>query len=84
MILTSIAMFAFPKQLRGNRIPSPQQTKSFDGEKPVVKEVEEEAKPQLKGKKMQYIKIRQHSKRFLIKIKTLLIRQIFRKQLSVN
>lgn len=48
MIITSLAMFAFPKQLRGNRIPSPHQ--AIDAKKKPPAEVEEEdVKPQLKG-----------------------------------
>lgn len=49
MIITSLAMFAFPKQLRGNRIPSPHQ--AIDSHKKSPPPIEEEdAKPQLKGK----------------------------------
>lgn len=48
MIITSLAMFAFPKQLRGNRIPSPHQ--SIDPHKQESKVEEEDVKPQLKGK----------------------------------
>lgn len=51
MIFTSLAMLAFPKQLRGNRIPAPYQIESMDAHKPIQKleEEEEETKPQLKG-----------------------------------
>lgn len=56
MIITSLAMFAFPKQLRGNRIPAPhEQIDSIDAHKSTTKveqqqqQVEEDAPPQLKG-----------------------------------
>lgn len=53
MIVTSIAMLAFPKQLRGNRIPAPNQIETMDAHKAMPKiqktEEEEESKPQLKG-----------------------------------
>lgn len=51
MIITSLAMLAFPKQLRGNRIPAPHQVDSIDVHKPVTKmeQPEEESVPQLKG-----------------------------------
>lgn len=50
MIITSIAMLAFPKQLRGNRIPSPHQVESIDAHKATPKEDKlEEERPQLKG-----------------------------------
>lgn len=47
MILTSMAMFTFPKHLKGNRIPPPAK---FEAQKKLEKQ-EEESKPQLKGKK---------------------------------
>lgn len=51
MIVTSLAMFAFPKQLRGNRIPAPHQIESIDAHKtaPKLEQPEGELKPQLKG-----------------------------------
>lgn len=51
MIVTSLAMFAFPKQLRGNRIPAPHQIESIDAHKPVPKTEQstEDTAPQLKG-----------------------------------
>lgn len=50
MIITSIAMLAFPKQLRGNRIPSPHQVESIDAHKVIKKEEKlDEERPQLKG-----------------------------------
>lgn len=53
MIITSIAMLAFPKTLRGNRIPAPHQVDSIDAHKSVqttkVEPQEEESIPQLKG-----------------------------------
>lgn len=49
MILTSLAMFAFPKHLRGKRIAPPEKMNEAETEKKLEK-VEEEAKPQLKGK----------------------------------
>lgn len=50
MIIASLAMFAFPKQLRGNRIPAPHQIDAIDGHKAAPKiEPEEESIPQLKG-----------------------------------
>lgn len=53
MIITSVAMLAFPKQLRGNRIPAPHQVESIDAHKAAPKveqQPEEESIPQLKGK----------------------------------
>lgn len=52
MIITSTAMLAFPKQLRGNRIPAPHQVESIDAHKTAPKveqQPEEESVPQLKG-----------------------------------
>lgn len=53
MIVTSIAMLAFPKQLRGNRIPSPHQVETIDAHKAMPKvqkdDEEEELRPTLKG-----------------------------------
>lgn len=51
MIITSLAMLAFPKQLRGNRIPAPNQVDSIDAHKttPKTDQPEEESVPQLKG-----------------------------------
>lgn len=51
MIVTSLAMLAFPKQLRGNRIPAPHQIESIDAHKPAPKteQPEEDTAPQLKG-----------------------------------
>ncbi|XP_031619766.1 solute carrier organic anion transporter family member 74D isoform X2 [Contarinia nasturtii] len=50
MIITSLAMLAFPKQLRGNRIPAPHQVDSIDVHKTInkIEQPEEESKPQLK------------------------------------
>lgn len=53
MILTALAMFCFPKTLRGHRIPSPNQVKPAESEKlgvAIPKEEEKEETPQLKGK----------------------------------
>lgn len=52
MIITSLAMLAFPRQLRGNRIPAPHQIESIDAHKtaPKLEQPEEESIPQLKGK----------------------------------
>lgn len=47
-----MAMLAFPKQLRGNRIPAPHQVESIDAHKTVPnveQKIEEETIPQLKG-----------------------------------
>lgn len=59
MIITSMAMFAFPKQLRGNRIPAPhEQIDSIDAHKSSTKmeqqqqlqqQPDEDTPPQLKG-----------------------------------
>lgn len=59
MIITSLAMFAFPKQLRGNRIPAPhEQIDSIDAHKSSTKmeqqqqlqqQPDEDAPPTLKG-----------------------------------
>lgn len=61
MIITSIAMLAFPKQLRGNRIPAPhEQIDSIDAHKSSAKveqqqplqqhqQLDDEAPPRLKG-----------------------------------
>lgn len=53
MIVTSLAMLAFPKQLRGNRIPAPHQVDAIDAHKTAqnvkVEPQEEESIPQLKG-----------------------------------
>lgn len=61
MIITSIAMLAFPKQLRGNRIPAPhEQIDSIDAHKSTAKVeqqqqlqqhqlLDDEAPPRLKG-----------------------------------
>lgn len=49
MMITSVAMLAFPKQLRGNRIPSPHQVETIDAHKPLQKVEEAELRPQLKG-----------------------------------
>lgn len=52
MLVTAMAMFAFPKQLRGNRIPAPNQIESIDAHKPDPKTKqpdEEDPVPQLKG-----------------------------------
>lgn len=51
MIVTALAMLAFPKQLRGNRIPAPHQIETIDGHKsaPKTELPEEESIPQLKG-----------------------------------
>lgn len=51
MIVTSLAMLAFPKTLRGNRIPAPHRVDSIDAHKSVAKvePQEEESVPQLKG-----------------------------------
>lgn len=51
MIVTSLAMLAFPKQLRGNRIPAPHQVDAIDAHKtaPKTDQPEEESVPTLKG-----------------------------------
>lgn len=52
MIVTSLAMFTFPKQLRGNRIPAPHQIESIDAHKPTPKtdQPEEDVQaPRMKG-----------------------------------
>lgn len=53
MIITSIAMLAFPKQLRGNRIPATHQVDTIDAHKSAANKLEqqpeEESIPQLKG-----------------------------------
>lgn len=60
MIITSMAMLAFPKQLRGNRIPAPhEQIDSIDAHKSTAKveqqqqqhhqQLDDEAPPRLKG-----------------------------------
>lgn len=61
MVITSMAMFAFPKQLRGNRIPAPhEQIDSIDTHKSTTKaeqqqsemqQPDDDAPPQLKGMK---------------------------------
>lgn len=51
MVFTAIAMFSFPKQLRGYRIASSHQSKQVESEK--IKDIEKkevEEKPKLKGK----------------------------------
>lgn len=48
MILTSIAMFTFPRNLKGNRIPPPMKMRAIEAQKKLEKQ-EEEVKPQLKG-----------------------------------
>lgn len=47
MILTSIAMFTFPKHLKGNRIPPPMKMRAIEAQKKLEKQ-EEDIKPQLK------------------------------------
>lgn len=50
MIISAMAMFAFPKQLRGNRIPSPHQVATIETEKPAARVIqEEEVKPHIRG-----------------------------------
>lgn len=50
MIVSAIAMFGFPKQLRGNRIPSPHQVSTIETEKTMARSVEEkEVKPNIRG-----------------------------------
>lgn len=50
MIITSMAMFTFPKHLKGSRIPAPGKIQEIEAEKKLKKQVEEEeSKPQLKG-----------------------------------
>lgn len=48
MIVTSAAMFTFPKHLKGNRIPPPEKVREMEAQKKLGKH-EEESKPQLKG-----------------------------------
>lgn len=47
MFLTSIAMFTFPKNLRGNRIPPPAKMRAIEAQKKIEKQ-EEEYKPRLR------------------------------------
>lgn len=50
MIVSAIAMFGFPKQLRGNRIPSPHQVSTIETEKSMARSVQEkEVKPNIRG-----------------------------------
>lgn len=50
MIVSAMAMFAFPKQLRGNRIPSPRQVSTIETEKSIPRVLEEkEVKPNIRG-----------------------------------
>lgn len=57
MIVTSLAMLAFPKQLRGNRIPAPHQVDAIDAHKtaPKAEQQEEESVPTLKGRHFEII-----------------------------
>lgn len=48
MILASIAMFTFPKNLKGNRIPPPMKMRAIEAAKKLEKQ-DEEAKPRLRG-----------------------------------
>ena len=41
MMLTSLAMFLFPKQLRGNRIPAPAKVRALEEQKKLEKKTEE-------------------------------------------
>lgn len=41
MMLTSLAMFLFPKQLRGNRIPAPAKVRAMEEQKKLEKKTEE-------------------------------------------
>lgn len=47
MIVTSAAMFTFPKHLKGNRIPPPEKVREMEAQKKL--EHKEEPRPQLKG-----------------------------------
>lgn len=40
-MLTSLAMFLFPKQLRGNRIPAPEKVRAIEEQKKLEKKTEE-------------------------------------------
>lgn len=64
MMITSVAMLAFPKQLRGNRIPSPHQVETIDAHKAMQKVEEVEVRPQLKG----IYKVTLHSRQMLRQI----------------
>lgn len=48
MILASIAMFTFPKNLKGNRIPPPMKMRAIEAAKKLEKQ-DDEAKPRLRG-----------------------------------
>lgn len=48
MILAAIAMFTFPKHLKGNRIPPPVKMRAIEAQKKIEKQ-EEDTKPQLRG-----------------------------------
>ncbi|XP_059612896.1 solute carrier organic anion transporter family member 74D [Phlebotomus argentipes] len=48
MALTSLAMFSFPKHLRGNRIPPPEKMRAIEAQKKMEKQEEEYKTPQLK------------------------------------
>lgn len=49
MALTSLAMFSFPKHLKGNRIPPPMKLRAIEAQKKQNKQEEEPKTPQLKG-----------------------------------
>lgn len=49
MAITSLAMFSFPKHLRGNRIPPPMKLRAIEAQKKQSKQEEEPKTPQLKG-----------------------------------
>lgn len=48
MIMASLAMFTFPKNLKGNRIPAPMKMRAIEEAKKLEKR-DEDAKPRLKG-----------------------------------
>lgn len=48
MMLTSLAMFLFPKQLRGNRIPAPAKVRAIEEQKKLEQKTEEHQKPRWK------------------------------------
>lgn len=49
MGFTSLAMFMFPRNLRGNRIPAPEKVRAIEAEKKSEMRQEESA-PKFKGK----------------------------------
>lgn len=54
MIMASLAMFTFPKNLKGNRIPAPMKMRAIEEAKKLEKR-DEDAKPRLKGKKVFFL-----------------------------